>query len=86
MNGEIQLELIWNKYGWDGMQRFLIQAADDTSNGFTNNTDEEKTAYWVENMSKAYGVDFSDLISHWGFSVSEESRVITSVYPKAEID
>jgi hypothetical protein len=79
------LELIWSRYGWDGMQRFLTQAAEDTKNGVRTSGDEEKTAYWVENMSRAYGLDLAPLISHWGFPVSDASRELTGKYPKPDI-
>lgn len=80
------LELIWDKYGWDGMQQFLTQAAEDTKNGMRNKGDKERTAYWVENMSRAYQLDLAPLITHWGFPVSDASRKITSQYPEPDID
>ncbi|HES58396.1 MAG TPA: hypothetical protein ENO21_03095 [Firmicutes bacterium] len=80
------LELIWSRYGWDGMQRFLTQAAEDSKSGTRTRGDEEKTAYWVENMSQAYELDLAPLISHWGFPVSDASREITRQYPEPDID
>lgn len=79
------LELIWNKYGWDGMQTFLTKAATDTANGVRNKGNEERTAYWVENLSQAYEIDFADLIAHWGFPVTPASREITAQYEPADI-
>jgi hypothetical protein len=80
------LELIWSRYGWEGMHRFLSKAALDTKNGVRTEGNAEKTAYWVENMSAAYELDFAELIAHWGFPVSDESRVFTARYPKPEIE
>jgi len=80
------LELIWSQYGWEGMHVFLSKAALDTKNGVKTKGDAEKTAYWVENMSAAYGLDLAELITHWGFPVSDETRAITAQYPKAEIE
>ncbi len=79
------LELIWSKYGWDGMQTFLTNAATDASNGLRTKGNDEKTAYWVENLSHAYEIDFADLIAHWGFPVSQASREVTAQYAAADI-
>lgn len=79
------LELIWSKYGWEGMQRFMTQTAQDAAAGKHSQSDAEATAYFVEQLSAAYGRDFAPLIAHWGFSVSDASRAITAQYPPAEI-
>ncbi len=79
------LELIWDKYGWGGMQIFMSKAAEDTANGITSPDDETRTAYFVEQLSHAYQLDFAPLIIHWGFPVTGQSQDITSVYPPADI-
>jgi hypothetical protein len=79
------LELIWSQYGWEGMHVFLSKAALDTKNGVKTKGNAEKTAYFVENLSSAYGLDFAELIAHWGFPVSDASREFTAQFPQPEI-
>jgi hypothetical protein len=79
------LDLIWTRYGWEGMQRFMTQAATDAAAGVTTADDAARTAYFVEQLSAAYNVDFAPLIVHWGFAVSASSRAITAVYPACDI-
>ncbi len=79
------LELIWSRYGWDGMQRFMTQAATDAAAGRSASGDAAATAYFVEQLSAAYGRDFAPLIAHWGFGVSAASAALTKQYPAAEI-
>lgn len=79
------LKLVWVRYGWEGMQRFMTQAAADAAAGSQYENDAQATAYFVEQLSAAYGVDFAPLITHWGFPVSAASRAVTSKYPPADI-
>lgn len=79
------LELIWSRYGWDGMRRFMTQAATDTAALVEAGDDVARTAYLVEELSHAYEIDFASLIAHWGFAVSDSSRAITIVYPPSDI-
>lgn len=79
------LKLVWERYGWDGMQRFMTQAASDAAAGAHYESDAQATAYFVEQLSAAYGVDFAALIAHWGFPVTDTSKALTSRYPPAEI-
>jgi hypothetical protein len=79
------LELVWSKYGWGGMQEFMTHAAQDAAAGKSSPDDAAATAYFVENLSRAYGRDFAPLIAHWGFPVSAASRATTAQYPPAEI-
>jgi hypothetical protein len=67
------------------MQRFMTQAATDAAAGVTTADDAARTAYFVEQLSAAYNVDFAPLIVHWGFAVSASSRAITAVYPACDI-
>lgn len=79
------LELVWSRYGWDGMQRFMTRAASDAAAGQGWTSNAAATAYFVEQLSAAYQRDFAPLIAHWGFPVSDASREITRQYPAAEI-
>lgn len=79
------LELIWTKYGWDGMQRFMTQTAQDAAAGKTSPNDAAATAYFVEQLSSAYNLDLAPLIAHWGFTVSDASRAVSAHYPPADI-
>jgi hypothetical protein len=79
------LELIWSKYGWDGMQDFMTHAAQDAAAGKTSPDDAAATAYFVEQLSASYHLDLAPLIVHWGFPVSEASRAFTAQLPPAEI-
>ena len=79
------LELIWSRYGWDGMQRFLTRAATEAAAGATAGDDAARTAYFVERLSAAYEVDFAPLIAHWGFAVADASRAITAAYPACDL-
>ncbi len=79
------LDLIWKKYGWDGMEVFLAQAALDTKNGVTAPDDAFRTAYLIEGLSKAYEIDFSPLFVHWDFPVSDATKAATDIYPDADI-
>ena len=60
-------------------------AALDKSGGESAGDDAQKTAYFVEELSHAYQIDFAPLIIHWGFPVTPESEAITGVYPPADI-
>ncbi|MCB0833438.1 MAG: M60 family metallopeptidase [Bacteroidetes bacterium] len=79
------LELIWSKYGWDGMQKFMTASAKKAATGVRHDSDEEKTAWFAEQLSQAYQLDLSPLLAHWGFRVSAASRKETSVYAKPDI-
>jgi hypothetical protein len=63
----------------------MAQAAEDKAAGASAGDNAAKTAYFVEELSHAYEIDFAALIEHWGFPVSAESKAITAVYPPAEI-
>jgi hypothetical protein len=47
--------------------------------------DAARTAYFVEELSHAYGLDLAPLIAHWGFAVSAESRAATAGYPPPDL-
>lgn len=79
------LDKIWAAYGWDGMEKFLAQAADDAAHGMTAPDDAFRTAYLVEGLSAAYGRDFSPVFAHWDFPLTEETKAKTAQYPAAEI-
>lgn len=79
------LELIWSRYGWEGMERFMTRAAADRAMGRQAGDDATRIAYWVENLSRAYEVDFAPLIAHWGFPVSEATRAVTRAWPPSDI-
>ena len=79
------LQLVWDKYGWDGLRAFFAQAGADHAAGMNAGDDAAKTAYFVEQLSHAYQLDFAPLLTHWGFPVSDDSRAITDVYPDADI-
>lgn len=79
------LDLIWKKYGWDGMEAFLSQAAADTASGVSAPDDAFRCAYLVEGLSAAYQLDFSPLFTHWDFPVTDATRAVTDVYPDADI-
>ena len=79
------LQLVWDKYGWDGMQAFFTQAGADHGSGMNAGDDAARTAYFVEQLSHAYQLDFAPLLTHWGFPVTDTSRAITDVYPDADI-
>ncbi|MCC7477497.1 hypothetical protein IT575_03475 [bacterium] len=79
------LDLIWKKYGWEGMESFLAEAALDAKNGVTAPDDAFRTAYLVEGLSAAYSLDFSPLFDHWDFPLTDATRAATDVYPDAEI-
>lgn len=76
--------LIVDYYGWDGMARLFTQAAQDTKNGVTLKTDEERLEYMIVNVSKAYNVDFSMLFEHWKFPVSARVKDLLKSLPKEE--
>ncbi len=78
-------ELIWDRYGWDGMKTFFTKAINDAFAGTTAGDDAAKTAYWVEKLSAAYGINFSPLIAHWGFQVSDASKTATASYAACDI-
>jgi len=79
------LELIWNRYGWTGMQTFLTRAATDAATGATTADDAARAAYLVEQMSVAYHVNFAPLFAHWGFAVSSATQTATSGLPACSI-
>ena len=79
------LDLLGARYGWEGMQRFMTQAAVDHAAGVHAPTDADRVAYLVEKLSAAYEVNFAPLITHWGFPVTDASRAVTSVYPASDI-
>ncbi|MBN2358963.1 MAG: M60 family metallopeptidase, partial [Deltaproteobacteria bacterium] len=79
------LELIWTRYGWGGMQAFLAGAAADGAAGTSSGDDAARSAYLVERMSIAYGVDLAPLFAHWGFTVSSATRTATGGLPPCDI-
>lgn len=79
------LELIWTRYGWTGMQTFLTRAATDAASGASAGDDAARTAYLVEQMSRAYQVDLAPLFAHWGFAVSSATQSATSGLPSCSI-
>lgn len=79
------LEMILTRYGWEGMQRFVTQAATERAAGREAGDDTARIAYLVEGLSTAYGVDFAPVIAHWGLPVSDASRAVTSAFPAAEL-
>lgn len=79
------LDMIWQRYGWEGMQVFLTDVATQTAAGLSLRDNAERQSLLIEGMSQAYGVDFCDLFAHWGFPVSEETREALSEYPKSDI-
>lgn len=79
------LEMILSRYGWEGMQRFLTQAATERAAGRDAGDDATRIAYLVEGLSTAYGVDFAPVVAHWGLPVSAASRAVTAVFPAADL-
>lgn len=79
------LEMILTRYGWEGMQRFLTQAATDRLGGREAGDDAARIAYLVEGLSTAYGVDLAPVVAHWGLPVSEASRTVTAAFPAADL-
>lgn len=75
------MQLVWDKYGWDGMHKFFAQAGRDKASGMKAGDNNAKMAYFVELLSHAYQLNFAPLLTHWGFPVSDESRAITAQYP-----
>ncbi len=80
------LDMIWQRYGWDGMQVFLTAVAKQRATGEKVEGNEKRCRLLVEGMSQGYGIDFSDLFAHWGFPVSAETREKLSGYPKSDIE
>ena len=79
------LELVWSRYGWEGMQRFMTQAATDVAGGVAAGDDAARIAYFAEELSAAYGVDLAPVIAHRGFPVSAASLAATSTLPPADL-
>jgi hypothetical protein len=66
--------LIVDYYGWDGMEAMFKNAAADTLNGVKLSTSEERLDYLAVNLSKAYGVDFTPILEHWRFPLTEKTK------------
>ena len=79
------LDMIWQRYGWDGMQAFLTDVATRRAAGEKLKDNAERQRLLIEGMSIGYGIDFSELFAHWGFPVSDETRELLSKYPKNDI-
>jgi hypothetical protein len=78
-------DLLWTRYGWDGMREFLTRAAGEATGGATAGDDAARTAYFIEGLSAAYEVDFAPLFAHWGFAVSDATRAVTAAWPASDI-
>jgi hypothetical protein len=79
------LELIWSRYGWEGMQRLLTRAATDCAAGVTPEDDAWRTDYLAEQLSQGYGVDLAPVLEHWGFTVSPAACQQTAGLPPAQL-
>lgn len=79
------LDVIIERYGWEGMRTFLTGAATEAANGLQAGDDAARVAYLVERLSQAYRVDLAPVLAHWGFPVSEVSRAITANLPEADL-
>jgi hypothetical protein len=78
-------DLIWQRYGWDGMQAFLTETAADVAAGASAGDDDARVAYMVEGFSRNYEIDFSPLFLHWGFPVSAATQAYTDQWPDSDI-
>jgi hypothetical protein len=78
-------DLIWQFYGFEGMQAFLTETAQHHAAGNSVNGDAARTAWLVEGMSRAYERDFSPLYEHWGFPLSAQTKAYTDQWPDSEI-
>lgn len=78
-------DLLLGRYGWEGMSRFLTTAAQDAAIGVTPGDDAARIAYLVEGLSRAYGVDLAPVFAHWGFPLTERTRVTTGGLPAADL-
>ena len=78
-------DLLLTAHGWDGMRAFLTGAAEDAAAGLRIDDDAGRTAYLVERLSLAYGLDLAPLFAHWGFTVSDASRAVTSGLPLSDV-
>jgi hypothetical protein len=79
------LDLIWKRYGWEGLTEFLAQAAEDTAQGVKAPDDAWRTAYLVEGLSSAYRVDLAPLFEHWGYTLTDATKAKTAKYEQADI-
>jgi hypothetical protein len=74
--------LIIDYYGWDGMKKLFEKAAKDNSAGLKLKSDEERTAYMIENISLLYGIDFCNIFEYWRFNISDSTREALKNLPK----
>lgn len=79
------LDLIWQRYGFGGMQAFLTETAADYAGGNSVSGDDARVAYLVEGLSRGYEIDFSPLFLHWGFPVSAQTQAYTDQWPDSDI-
>ena len=74
--------LLCDYYGWEGMQRFCIKAAEDHAKGIsTGSSTQGKIDYMVENLSAAYGMDVSNLFERWRLYPSAGTKAKVSALP-----